>query len=130
MAQCAAEAGAGAKGKMKQKTDDYHRQGVIPDGQYFQALGFESEGHACKEMGQMLHAWSKLYAENRDKTKTEAAKLLFKWRCELAFLRAKFLAKCIHERAVLSAETQDNEDKVKFDVRPPLTSQLDLFAAR
>ncbi len=50
------------------------------------------------------------------------------WRAK--YLRAKYLAKCISERAQLSAETQDNEDAVRFDVRPPLASQVDLFVAR
>ena len=36
--------------------------------------------------------------------------MLFKWTTELAFIRAKFLAKCILERAAYSAEKQDNID--------------------
>ena len=129
-ALCAAEAGAGAKQAMKDKADECHALGIIPEEQCFQALGFESEGHMCKEAGQMLHQWSRLWMERHEKTKGEADKLLHGWRMELAFLRAKYLAKCISERAQLSAETQDNEDAVRFDVRPPLASQVDLFVAR
>jgi hypothetical protein len=129
-ALCAAEAGAGAKQAMKDKADECHALGIIPEEQCFQALGFESEGHMCKEAGQLLHQWSRLWMERHEKTKGEADKLLHGWRMELAFLRAKYLAKCISERAQLSAETQDNEDAVRFDVRPPLASQIDLFATR
>ena len=34
--------------------------------------------------------------------------MLFKWTTELAFIRAKFLAKCILERAAYSAEKHYN----------------------
>ncbi len=108
----------------------YHRSGIIPDGQCFQPLGFESEGHMCKEAKQMLHAWANLWAERRGKSKGDASKLLRNWMSELAFLRAKFIAKCISERAALSAEVQDNEDGVRLDVRPPLPSQMALFNVR
>jgi hypothetical protein len=118
------------KKAMQEKADRCHQLGIIPEGQCFQALGFESEGHVCKEVDQLLHAWSKLWMERRNKTKGDAAKLLFNWRCQLAILRAKFLAKCISERALLSAEVQDDQDKVQHDVRPPLTSQIDLFDVR
>ncbi len=100
-ASCAAEVGAGAKQAMKNKADTYHELGVIPDEQCFQALGFESEGHACKEAGKLLYEWSKLWMERHEKTKGDAHKLLHVWRMELTFLRAKFLAKCISERARL-----------------------------
>jgi hypothetical protein len=83
-------AGAGAKAAMAKKADECHRDGRIPDEQCFQPLGFElgfeSEGYACKEVNQVLHAWSKLWMERRDKTKGEADKLLFGWRCRLAFI--------------------------------------------
>ena len=55
--------------------------------------------------------------------------MLFKWTTELAFIRAKFLAKCILERAVFSAEKQDNIDGITHEVRPPLPHQLHVFAA-
>jgi len=57
--------------------------------------------------------------------------MLFKWNTELAFIRAKFLAKCILERAVFSAEKQDgnNIDGITLEVRPPLPHQLYVFAA-
>ena len=50
--------------------------------------------------------------------------LLFKWTTELAFIRAKYTAKCILERAAFCSEKQDNENKVTPDVRPPLPDQL------
>ena len=55
--------------------------------------------------------------------------MLFKWTTELAFIRAKFLAKCILERAAYSAEKQDNIDGITNEVRPPLPHQLHVFAA-
>ena len=39
--------------------------------------------------------------------------MLFKWTTELAYIRAKFLAKCILERAAYSAEKQDNIDGIR-----------------
>ena len=38
-------------------------------------------------------------------------------RTELAFIRAKYTAKCILERAAFCAEKQDDEDKVTPDVQ-------------
>ena len=55
--------------------------------------------------------------------------MLFKWTTELAFIRAKFLAKCILERAAYSAEKQDNIDGVTMEAQPPLPHQLHVFAA-
>ena len=55
--------------------------------------------------------------------------MLFKWTTELAFIRAKCLAKCILERAVFSAEKQDNIDGITMEARPPLPNQLHVFAA-
>ncbi len=95
----AKQAGAGAKQAMKNKADECHALGIIPEEQCFQALSFESEGHMCKEAGQLLHAWSMLWMERHEKTKGDADRLLHRWRMELALLRAKFLAKCISERA-------------------------------
>ena len=45
---------------------------------------------------------------NNDLTNGDMSLMLFKWTTELAFLRAKFLAKCILERAAFSAEKQHN----------------------
>ena len=63
----------------------------------------------------------------------EPSQMLFKWTTELssrlAFIRAKFLAKCILERAAYSAEKQDNIDGITHEVRPPLPHQLHVFAA-
>ena len=75
----------------------------------------------------MLHAWAKLHVETRDLRKAEINLLLFKWTSELAFIRSKFLAKCIMERAVLSSEIQDNNDGIGPDVRPPMPHQLHAF---
>ena len=56
--------------------------------------------------------------------------MLFKWTAELAFIRAKFLAKCIIERARFCAEKQDNIDGIEIDVRPPMPHQLHAFVAQ
>ena len=71
-------------------------------------------------MDKLLHAWGKLYKETHDVSNGDVSMLLFKWHTELAFIRAKFTAKCIVERAEFCAERQDNEDKITIDVRPPL----------
>ena len=128
VAKCAKEAGGGAAGKNAEKHDYY--KGKIPDDQHFISLASESEGRKCREAGQLLHAWSKLWAERRGESKAAAARMLFKWTTELDFRNAKNLAKCINERALLSKEMQDNEDKVGGDVRPPLSSHVDLFTVR
>ena len=87
------------------------------------SLAIESEGRKCREIGHMLHVWSKLWAERKGETRTAAACVLFKCATELDFRNAKSLAKCINERALLSKEMQDNENKVGGDVRPLLSSQ-------
>ncbi len=37
------------KKAMKDKADACHALGIVPEEQCFQALGFESEAHVCKE---------------------------------------------------------------------------------
>ena len=49
----------------------------------------------------LLHAWAKLHKEDNDLTNGDMSLMLFKWTTELAFIRAKFLVKCILERAAL-----------------------------
>ena len=49
-------------------------------------------------------------------TNGDMSLMLFKWTTELAFIRAKFLAKCILERAAFSAEKQDNTDGIALGV--------------
>ena len=70
-----------------------------------------------------------MHAEARDLSKADISLMLFRWTTELAFIRAKGLAKCILERAALCAEKQDNIDGISADVRPPLPHQLHVFAA-
>ena len=126
--KCAEVPGGGAAAKNADKDKGYKNQ--IPDDQHYISLAIESEGRKCREVGQLLHAWSKLWAERKGETKAAAARVLFKWTTELDFRNAKNLAKCINERALLSKEMQDNEDKVGGDVRPPLSSHVDLFTVR
>jgi hypothetical protein len=113
---------------MEDKRKDY--KNMIHDGQYFQPLAFEADGFKCKEATELLRAWSKLWAEQRDGSPDAAARMLFAWTAELDFIRAKFLAKCIEERGRLSSEVQDNEDKIGADVRPPRSSYPEMFNAR
>ena len=82
------------------KNEYYH--GQIPDDQHFISLAVESEGRKCREVGRLLHAWAKLWAERRGESKAAAARMLFKWTTELDFRCAKNLAKCINERTLLS----------------------------
>ncbi len=77
----------------------------------------------------MLHAWAKLYAESRNLSKADMNFMLQKWLSELAFIRAKYTAKCLVERAAFCAEKQDNIDGIMIDVRPPMPHQLHVFAA-
>ncbi len=103
--------------------------GELGEDQHFMALGFESEGHLPEEAKKLLHAWAKLHKEDNDLTNGNMSLMLFKWTTELAFIRAKFLAKCIAERVAFSAEQQDNIDGVTVEARPPLPHQLHVFAA-
>ena len=103
--------------------------GELSEDQHFLALGFESEGYVPEEAKKLLHAWAKLHKEDNDLTNGDMSLMLFKWTTELAFIRAKFLAKCILERAAFSAEKQDNIDGITHEVRPPLPHQLHVFAA-
>ena len=103
--------------------------GELSENQYFLPLAFESEGAKAEDVGKLLHAWAKLYKDSRDASNGDMRLLLFKWTTELAFIRAKYTAKCILERAAFCSEKQDNEDKVTPDVRPPLPDQLHVFAA-
>ena len=125
----AAAAGAAAKQAAADKTTKVLASGELSENQYFLPLAFESEGYKAAEVDKLLHAWAKLYKETRDLTNGDMSLLLFKWHSELAFIRAKFLAKCILERAAFCAEKQDNVDKITMDVRPPLPDQLHVFAA-
>ena len=82
------------------------------------------------ERGWSDNVWSApLYLLHNDLTNGDMSLMLFKWTTELAFIRAKFLAKCILERAAYSAEKQDNIDGITNEVRPPLPHQLHVFAA-
>jgi hypothetical protein len=129
VAKCAAAVGGGGKGAAADKTTDVLASGELSENQYFQALGFESEGHIPQEAKQMLHAWAKLYAESRNLSKADMNFMLQKWLSELAFIRAKYTAKCLVERAAFCAEKQDNIDGIMIDVRPPMPHQLHVFAA-
>jgi hypothetical protein len=128
VAKCAAAVGGGGKGAAADKTTDVLASGEPSENQYFQALGFESEGHIPKEAKQMLHAWAKIYAESRGLSKADMNFMLQKWLSELAFIRAKFTAKCLVERAAFCAEKQDNIDGIMIDARPPMPHQLHAFA--
>ena len=90
-----------------------------------------TDGFMQDEARKLLHAWAKLYAESRGLSKGDVSLMLFRWTTELAFIRAKGLAKCIAERAALCAEKQDNIDGICGDVRPPIMPhQLHVFTAR
>ena len=121
--------GGGGKEAAAVKTRDVLRSGELSEDQYFLALGFESEGYIPVEAEKLLHAWAKLHKEANDLSKGDMSLMLFKWTTELALIRAKFLAKCILERAAFSAEKQDNIDCVTVEARPPLPHQLHVFAA-
>ena len=121
--------GGGGKGAAAEKTRDVLNSGELSEDQHFLALGFESEGYVPEEAKKLLHAWAKQHKEDNDLTNGDMSLMLFKWTTELAFIRAKFLAKCILERAAFSAEKQDNIDGITHEVRPPLPHQLHVFAA-
>ena len=129
MALSAAASGGGGKGAAAEKTRAVLNSGELSQDQHFLALGFESEGYVPEEAKKLLHAWAKLHKEDNDLTNGDMSLMLFKWTTELAFIRAKFLAKCILERAAYSAEKQDNIDGVTMEARPPLPHQLHVFAA-
>ena len=59
-----------------------------------------------EEANKLLHAWAKQHKEDNDLTNGDMSLMLFKWTTELAFIRAKLLAKCILERAAFSAPQQ------------------------
>ena len=82
-----------------------------------------------EEAKKLLYAWTKLYKEDKDLTNGDMSLMLFKWTTELAFIRSKFLAKCILERAAFSSEKQDNIDGITHEVRRPLPHQLHVLAA-
>ena len=104
--------------------------GELSEDQHFLALGLESEGYVPAEAKKLLHTWAKQHMEENDLTKGEMSLMLFKWTTELAFIRAKLLAKCILERTVFSAEKQDsNINGIAPEVRPLLPHQLHVFAA-
>ena len=127
--QCSAASGGGGKGAAAEKTRAVLNSGELSEDQHFLALGFESEGYVPEEAKKLLHAWAKMHKEDNDLTNGDMSLMLHKWTTELAFIRAKLLAKCIRERAAFSAEKQDNIDGVTGDVRPPLPHQLHVFAA-
>ena len=122
--------GGGGKGAAAEKTRDVLNSGELSEDQHFLALGFESEGYVPEEAKKLLHAWAKQHKEDNDLTNGDMSLLLFKWTTELAFIRAKLLAKCILERAAFSAEKQDNIDGITPEVRPPLPHQLHVFASK
>jgi hypothetical protein len=125
----AATTGGGGKGAAAEKTRVVLNSGELSENQHFLALGFESEGYVPEEAKKLLYAWAKLYKEDKDLTNGDMSLMLFKWTTELAFIRSKFLAKCILERAAFSAEKQDNIDGITHEVRRPLPHQLHVFAA-
>jgi hypothetical protein len=129
VALSAAVAGGGGNKAAEDKTKEVLDAGELGEDQHFMALGFESEGHVPEEAKKLLHAWAKLHKEANDLTNGDMSLMLFKWTTELAFIRAKFLAKCIAERVAFSAEQQDNIDGVTVEARPPLPHQLHVFAA-
>ena len=106
VAASADTSGGGGKGAAAEKTRAVLNSGELSQDQHFLALGFESEGYVPEEAKKLLHAWAKLYKEDNDLTNGDMSLMLFKWTTELAFIRAKFLAKCILERAAFSAEKQ------------------------
>jgi hypothetical protein len=124
VALSAAVAGGGGNKAAEDKTKEVLDAGELGEDQHFMALGFESEGHVPEEAKKLLHAWAKLHKEANDLTNGDMSLMLFKWTTELAFIRAKFLAKCIAERVAFSAEQQDNIDGVTVEARPPLPHQL------
>ena len=108
--------GGGGKGAAAEKTRMVLNSGELSEDQHFLALGFESEGYVPEEAKKLLHAWAKQHKEDNDLTNGDMSLMLFKWTTELAFIRAKLLAKCILERAAFSAEKQDNIDGITPDV--------------
>ena len=58
-------------------------------------VGLRVRGYVPEEAKKLLHAWAKLHKEDNDLTNGDMSLMLFKWTTELAFIRAKFLAKCI-----------------------------------
>ena len=136
MALSSATAGGGGKQAAIEKTRSVLNSGELSEDQHFLALGFESEGYVPEEAKKLLHAWAKQHKENNDLrsplvrlTNGDMSLMLFKWTTELAFIRAKLLAKCILERAAFSAEKQDNIDGITQKERPPIPHQLHVFAA-
>jgi hypothetical protein len=127
--QAATTIGGGASAKAANKTQKVLARGELSEHQFFQAVAFEADGYKSDEAKHLLHAWAKQHGEDRGLTKAEVNLLLFKWTSELAFIRAKYLAKCIVERAKFCAEQQDNNDGIKIDVRPPMPHQLHAFIA-
>jgi hypothetical protein len=95
VALSAAAAGGGGNKAAHDKTKDVLDAGELADDQHFLALGFESEGYVPEEAKKLLHAWAKLHKEANDLTNGDMSLVLFKWTTELAFIRAKILAKCI-----------------------------------
>ncbi len=83
----------------------------------------------CKEVGQLLMAWAKIWAEGRDETSLAAKKLEahHKWMTELHCIHARHLANNITERANLAFEMRQNKDGVSVDHRPPLMADVDVF---
>ena len=90
--------GAG-KGAAEEKTRAVLNSGELSEDQHFLALGFESEGYVPEEAKKLLHAWAKLHKEENDLTNGDMSLMLFKSTTELTFIPAKFLTKCILERA-------------------------------
>jgi hypothetical protein len=89
---CAADVGGGAAAAAEDKLRKAKAADCIPTDSHFLPLPFESEGYACKEVGQLLMAWAKLWAQGRDETALAAKKLHHRWMTELHCIHARHLA--------------------------------------
>jgi hypothetical protein len=127
---CAADVGGGAAAAAEDKLRKAKAANCIPTDSYFLPLPFESEGYACKEVGQLLMAWAKIWAQGRDETALAAKKLHHRWMTELHCIHARHLANNITDRANLAFEMRLNKDGVCVDLRPPLTADVDVFSTR
>jgi hypothetical protein len=120
------DAAAAAVEKLKRAKEN----NCIPSDSYFLPLPFESEGYACNEVGPLLMAWAKIWAQGRGETELAAKKLHHGWMTELHCIHVRHLANNITERANLALEMRDNKDGISVDHRPPLMADVDVFSTR
>ena len=94
---------------------------TIMSHQFLQPLAMESEGQMCAEWEEMLLALAKKWAERRLRDDKAARRMQGYWLDELAVIHARYLARCLINRATACK----GREQVRAEV-PPTLAELDV----